>query len=145
MAVARLPATPASPSRDRARPALDRRAERVRADRPALVRASPDGAAARRATPDLVWRQAARASGSASASPEPHDGIGTSGSRGTGAVQRSSAARETAAAVAVAGAAPCSTAATAPAYDAAFVDRLAEDVMRRVERRVRIERERRGL
>jgi hypothetical protein len=32
-----------------------------------------------------------------------------------------------------------------PVYDAAFVERLAEDVMRRVERRVRIERERRGM
>jgi len=32
----------------------------------------------------------------------------------------------------------------APALDAAFVDRLADDVLRRVERRVRIERERRG-
>lgn len=36
-------------------------------------------------------------------------------------------------------------AARAMTLDAAFVDRLAEDVMRRMERRVRIERERRGL
>ncbi len=143
MAAARLPAMPAGLSRDRARPALDRRAECARADRPALVHASPDRVAARRATPDLMWRQAARASGSAA--PEPHDGIGASGRQSGGAVQRSSIARETAAPIAVSAAAPRSTVASAPAYDAAFVDRLAEDVMRRVERRVRIERERRGL
>lgn len=40
--------------------------------------------------------------------------------------------------------APPRTIAT-PTLDAAFVDRLAEDVMRRVEKRVRVERERRGL
>lgn len=33
----------------------------------------------------------------------------------------------------------------AAALDAAFVDRLAEDVMRRMDKRLRIERERRGL
>lgn len=40
-------------------------------------------------------------------------------------------------------AAPSPPAAT-PRLDAAFVDRLAEDVIRRVEKRARIERERRG-
>jgi hypothetical protein len=122
---------------------LVRRSERASADRPALVHASPARVAAMRATPDLVWRQAARASGQAS--PEPHGAIGAPGPRGAAAVQRSAAVRETASPIAFAATAPRSTASTAPAYDAAFVDRLAEDVMRRVERRVRIERERRGL
>jgi hypothetical protein len=42
-------------------------------------------------------------------------------------------------------AAPASASASAPAFDAAALDRLSDDVMRRIERKMRIERQRRGL
>lgn len=87
----------------------------------------------------MVWRQSSRAEASADAGAALQPGE-TGGLRSTApAAATASAPRSPKTA---GGAAPAPAALT---FDALVMDRLAEDVLRRIERRVRIERERRGM
>ena len=123
----------------RALPPVHPRSAALEADTPQRRRDAALSPSHRAGSPELVWRRAARAE-----TPPADEGLH---SLGAATVARSAARplapRETA---------PESPAAvTRPAprqlaqLDPALVDRLADDVIRRIEKRARIERERRGL
>lgn len=91
-------------------------------------------------SPDIVWRRPAAPVTTREAGEPTRRGIATSSRELAGSIQ----APARSAADAVAGSTPPLPLQPIP-FDAALVDRLTDDVIRRVERRVRIERERRGL
>jgi hypothetical protein len=142
-AAVRKPLLQVERMKHRAIQTLGRAANRQESRRPLAIPIGPDRPLSKPSTPDLVWRKVSAASVSA-----PRDQIereSTPDGAGAAVLHRSAALRESAKAPLATPTAAHTIVAAPSAYDAAFVDRLAEDVMRRVERRVRIERERRGM